>query len=229
MIGAILYSALTPRSAWAPWADTPLAEHHHVGSDPLPLDEMEQASAVALLLHYRRREIEGHAGWKTPVLQDLRAVCHARDRRQFVDRAAAPDLAVLHLAAERVVVPGRGIAYPDTVHVPVHQDLEITVSGSRDHCTEAIEEHLVEPQAPILTLHPLAPLPLAAALGGDGDHLAEKGHDVVLVTARGGERLPPLVRCHFLSSPIDMGRAGDRASPRGTIDQQPSREGDANR
>ena len=79
-----------------------LAEYRHIWPDTFLLDEMAHAVSVAVLFHHRRRQVEGHAVGYSAVGQDLCAVGHSRNGRQFVNSYPAPYLSIFEL-------PGKGI------------------------------------------------------------------------------------------------------------------------
>ncbi len=164
-----------------------LTEDDIVRSYVFAFDEVEHAVAVAVLLHHRRGKVEGHCLGPASVGEDPGAVGHGGDRRQFVDRTAAPDLAVLVLAFEGVEVPWRAVADADAVDVAVHEDLDRSVADPGDHRSETVEVGLVETERLVLGEDPAAAGLLLPALGRDGDHVAEKTNDLVFVASGRGE------------------------------------------
>ncbi len=166
-----------------------------------PLNQVEQAIPVAVLLHHGGRQIDRHVIRHTALHQHLHPIRGACDHGKFVHRATAPHFAVLQLALERIVVPRIGVTHSDTVDVAVDEDLQGAVSDSGDYVPESINEHLFEAECFILPLNPLASLALVQALGLNRDHLPEETDDLGFIFS-GGLQDRCAIRCHVRFSSL---------------------------
>ena len=193
-----------------------LGDHHAVRADAVLLEDVEPRQPVAILFLHRTHHVERVVAQQAELLDELAGIYHAGHAGALVAGAAPVDVAVFHFAAIRVPGPFLGIADAHRVGVRVHHDDVLAGTDAPEDVAHGVDEDFVESNLFHLLADTLDHRTFMAALGGDGDQVAQELHDVGFVGfGQGGEAGGIDCRRHVLSSVLMWGRLAACGGPQG--------------